>query len=210
MIRCRAHLSRGEWDDSGIQMASPVYCAGGLYFFQRRAGIVTCVDAITGEKKIPITRSWCKVFLGLTLDRWAIRLCARFQWTNARDRARRFRSPSSRLILSMIRCPGQPRRSPTEKSICAPSTISTPSAARRTNQPISVPGRALILVLPQQTRHVRSATGSTKSSKNTKCLCVLVAGWVILPAAFSAKTPTSSPFDFCHLQLKRLSIGLAT
>ncbi len=41
-----------QWrmDDSGIQMASPVYCKGKLYFFQRRAGIVTCVDASTGEK----------------------------------------------------------------------------------------------------------------------------------------------------------------
>lgn len=38
-------------DDSGIQMASPVYCQGGLYFFQRRAGVVTCVDAATGAKK---------------------------------------------------------------------------------------------------------------------------------------------------------------
>lgn len=41
-----------QWrmDDSGIQMASPVHCDGYLYFFQRRAGIVTCVDASTGEK----------------------------------------------------------------------------------------------------------------------------------------------------------------
>ncbi|MEO1525040.1 MAG: PQQ-binding-like beta-propeller repeat protein [Planctomycetota bacterium] len=38
-------------DDSGIQLASPVYCAGNLYFFQRRAGIVTCVSAATGEKR---------------------------------------------------------------------------------------------------------------------------------------------------------------
>ncbi|MEL6104743.1 MAG: PQQ-binding-like beta-propeller repeat protein [Planctomycetota bacterium] len=38
-------------DDSGIQMASPVHCQGGLYFFQRRAGIVTCVDAETGAKR---------------------------------------------------------------------------------------------------------------------------------------------------------------
>lgn len=37
-------------DDSGLQMASPVYCQGNLYFFQRRAGIVTCVDAQTGSK----------------------------------------------------------------------------------------------------------------------------------------------------------------
>lgn len=37
-------------DDSGIQMASPVHCQGGLYFFQRRAGIVTRVDAETGNK----------------------------------------------------------------------------------------------------------------------------------------------------------------
>ncbi len=38
-------------DDSGIQMASPVYCEGRLFFFQRRAGIVTCVDAETGAKQ---------------------------------------------------------------------------------------------------------------------------------------------------------------
>ena len=37
-------------DDSGIQMASPVYCQGKLFFFQRRAGIVTCVDASNGNR----------------------------------------------------------------------------------------------------------------------------------------------------------------
>lgn len=37
-------------DDSGIQMASPVHCNGYLYFFQRRAGIVTCVRADDGKK----------------------------------------------------------------------------------------------------------------------------------------------------------------
>lgn len=40
-----------EWrmDDSGIQMASPTYCDGNLYFFERRRGVVTCVDAETGR-----------------------------------------------------------------------------------------------------------------------------------------------------------------
>lgn len=41
---------RWRMDDSGIQMASPVHCQGYLYFFQRRAGIVTCVRASNGEK----------------------------------------------------------------------------------------------------------------------------------------------------------------
>jgi outer membrane protein assembly factor BamB len=35
--------------ESGIQMASPVLCAGRLYLFDRRGGIVHCVDAGTGE-----------------------------------------------------------------------------------------------------------------------------------------------------------------
>ena len=40
-----------QWrmDDSGIQMASPTFCAGNLYFFERRRGVVTCVDATTGK-----------------------------------------------------------------------------------------------------------------------------------------------------------------
>ncbi len=40
-----------EWrmDDSGIQMASPTHCGGNLYFFERRQGIMTCVDAETGR-----------------------------------------------------------------------------------------------------------------------------------------------------------------
>lgn len=40
-----------EWrmDDSGIQMASPTFCGGNLYFFERRRGIVRCVDADTGR-----------------------------------------------------------------------------------------------------------------------------------------------------------------
>jgi outer membrane protein assembly factor BamB len=40
-----------EWrmDDSNIQMASPTFCDGNLYFFQRSRGIVTCVDAETGR-----------------------------------------------------------------------------------------------------------------------------------------------------------------
>ncbi|MBL6725128.1 MAG: PQQ-binding-like beta-propeller repeat protein [Rubripirellula sp.] len=41
---------RWRMDDSGIQMASPVHCQGFLYFFQRQAGIVTCVSAESGEK----------------------------------------------------------------------------------------------------------------------------------------------------------------
>ncbi len=48
-----------EWraDDSGIQMASPTHLAGNLYFFERRLGIVHCVDADTGrieyKKRVP-------------------------------------------------------------------------------------------------------------------------------------------------------------
>ncbi len=40
-----------EWriSDSGIQMASPTKLTGNLYFFERRRGIVHCVDAETGE-----------------------------------------------------------------------------------------------------------------------------------------------------------------
>ncbi|MEM6689315.1 MAG: PQQ-binding-like beta-propeller repeat protein, partial [Planctomycetota bacterium] len=38
-------------DDSGIQMASPTYAGGSLYFLQRRRGILTTVDAKTGEKQ---------------------------------------------------------------------------------------------------------------------------------------------------------------
>lgn len=36
-------------DDSDLQMASPTYCDGNLYFFQRSRGIVKCVDAETGR-----------------------------------------------------------------------------------------------------------------------------------------------------------------
>lgn len=36
-------------DDSGVQMASPTYCGGNLYFFERRSGIVRCVDIETGR-----------------------------------------------------------------------------------------------------------------------------------------------------------------
>ena len=36
-------------DDSGIQMASPTHLDGNLYFFERRRGIVHCIDAKTGE-----------------------------------------------------------------------------------------------------------------------------------------------------------------
>lgn len=48
-----------EWrmDRSGIQMASPTYCGGNLYFFERRRGIVRCVDVETGrleyESRVP-------------------------------------------------------------------------------------------------------------------------------------------------------------
>ena len=40
-----------QWrmDDSGIQMASPTHCGGNLYFFERRRGIVRCVDIETGR-----------------------------------------------------------------------------------------------------------------------------------------------------------------
>lgn len=40
-----------EWrmDQSGIQMASPTYLAGNLYFFERRLSIVRCVDVETGR-----------------------------------------------------------------------------------------------------------------------------------------------------------------
>lgn len=40
-----------DWrnNDSGIQMASPTFLAGNLYFFQRRGGIVHCVDMETGQ-----------------------------------------------------------------------------------------------------------------------------------------------------------------
>ncbi|WP_233207047.1 MULTISPECIES: PQQ-binding-like beta-propeller repeat protein [Pirellulaceae] len=40
-----------QWrmDESGIQMASPTYLDGNLYFFERRLGIVRCVDAESGR-----------------------------------------------------------------------------------------------------------------------------------------------------------------
>lgn len=40
-----------DWrmDKSGIQMASPTLLAGNLYFFERRRGLVRCVDAETGR-----------------------------------------------------------------------------------------------------------------------------------------------------------------
>ncbi|MEM8670078.1 MAG: PQQ-binding-like beta-propeller repeat protein [Planctomycetota bacterium] len=53
-----------EWrmDESGIQMASPTYCDGNLYFFERRRGIVRCVDAKTGrleyEKRVGNARAF--------------------------------------------------------------------------------------------------------------------------------------------------------
>lgn len=48
-----------QWrmDESGIQMASPTHCGGNLYFFERRRGIVRCVDLETGrleyEARVP-------------------------------------------------------------------------------------------------------------------------------------------------------------
>lgn len=53
-----------EWrtNDSGIQMASPTHLAGNLYFFERRQGIVHCVDAATGKveykKRVPGGRAF--------------------------------------------------------------------------------------------------------------------------------------------------------
>lgn len=49
-----ANEMKGEFvvwrmDDSGIQMASPTFCGGNLYFFERRRGIVHCVDVDTGR-----------------------------------------------------------------------------------------------------------------------------------------------------------------
>ena len=40
-----------QWrmDNSGIQMASPTHCGSNLYFFERRLGIVRCVDIETGR-----------------------------------------------------------------------------------------------------------------------------------------------------------------
>ncbi|EDL61158.1 PQQ-binding-like beta-propeller repeat protein [Gimesia maris] len=53
-----------EWriDGSGIQMASPTYLAGNLYFFERRRGIIRCVDMETGrleyESRVPGARAF--------------------------------------------------------------------------------------------------------------------------------------------------------
>ncbi len=38
-------------DNSDIQMASPTICDGKLFFFQRRTGMLACVDAQTGQLK---------------------------------------------------------------------------------------------------------------------------------------------------------------
>ncbi|WP_419193515.1 PQQ-binding-like beta-propeller repeat protein [Kolteria novifilia] len=44
-------------DRSGIQMASPVICDGRIYLFERRSGLVSCIDEKTGEvlfrKRVP-------------------------------------------------------------------------------------------------------------------------------------------------------------
>lgn len=49
-------------DGSGIQMASPTYCGGNLYFFERRRGIIRCVDIETGrleyESRVPGARAF--------------------------------------------------------------------------------------------------------------------------------------------------------
>lgn len=53
-----------EWrvDNSGIQMASPTYLAGNLYFFERNLAVVHCVDAETGrieyKKRVPSAREF--------------------------------------------------------------------------------------------------------------------------------------------------------
>ncbi len=53
-----------EWrmDGSGIQMASPTYLDGNLYFFERRRGIIRCVDMETGslvyESRVPGARAF--------------------------------------------------------------------------------------------------------------------------------------------------------
>lgn len=40
-----------QWrmDESGLQMASATHCGGNLYFFERRRGMVRCVDVETGR-----------------------------------------------------------------------------------------------------------------------------------------------------------------
>ena len=47
---------------SGIQMASPVICQEHLYLFERRSGMVHCIDAATGkkayQKRIPAARAF--------------------------------------------------------------------------------------------------------------------------------------------------------
>ena len=44
-------------DESGIQMASPTHAAGNLYFFERRRGVLHCIDAESGrveyETRVP-------------------------------------------------------------------------------------------------------------------------------------------------------------
>lgn len=44
----RGEFVQWRMDNSGIQMASPTHCGGNLYFFERRRGIVRCVDIETG------------------------------------------------------------------------------------------------------------------------------------------------------------------
>ena len=47
---------------SGIQMASPVFCAGPLYLLERRAGILHCIHAETGvtayRSRVPGARAF--------------------------------------------------------------------------------------------------------------------------------------------------------
>jgi len=53
-----------QWrmDGSGIQMASPTWLDGNLYFFERRRGIIRCVDIETGrleyESRVPGARAF--------------------------------------------------------------------------------------------------------------------------------------------------------
>ena len=52
---------------SGIQMASPVFCAGHLYLLQRRSGILHCINAQTGATAYR-AEFRCLSILGLALD----------------------------------------------------------------------------------------------------------------------------------------------
>lgn len=51
-----------QLEKSGIQMASPVLCEGHLYLFERRSGMLHCVNAATGEmayeQRVPGARAF--------------------------------------------------------------------------------------------------------------------------------------------------------